>query len=251
MASVDLVLPVYNEEQILAQSVARVLEWTAEHPEHEWRIVVADNASTDRTLEIARELEARHTDRLVALHIPVKGRGIALRVAWLTSAADVMAYMDVDLSTDIAHLSELVGPIAAGEVDLAYGTRLHPDAQTERSLRREFTSRAYVWMLRHLGRLRVSDAQCGFKAIGREASRALLPLVRDTGWFFDSELLLLAQENGYRMREVPVRWREDRDSRVAIVRTAIEDLRGLWRMRVGGVPRVRRDAGSGGRSDAA
>jgi glycosyltransferase involved in cell wall biosynthesis len=237
MATVDLVLPVYNEEAILAASLARVRSWTEGHPEHDWRIVVADNASTDRTLELARELEAEH-ENVVALHIPVKGRGIALRVAWLTSPADVLAYMDVDLSTDLQHIPALVDPIAEGEIDLAYGTRLHPDSETERSFRRELTSRTYVRILRHLGRLRVTDAQCGFKAISREAARALLPLVRDTGWFFDSELLLLAQENGYRMREVPVRWVEDRDSRVAIVRTAVEDLKGLWRMRIGGVPRA-------------
>ena len=251
MASVDLVLPVYNEEQILERSVARVLEWTAEHPEHEWRIVVADNASTDRTLEIARGLEAEHEGRLVALHIAVKGRGIALRVAWLTSPAEVLAYMDADLSTDLGHLPALIDPIATGAVDLAFGTRLHPDSQTERSFRRELTSRVYVQILRRLGRLRVSDAQCGFKAIGREPARALLPLVRDTGWFFDSELLLLAQENGYRLREVPVRWLEDRDSRVAIVRTAIEDLKGLWRMRIGGVPRARRMPERGEGADGA
>ena len=251
MASVDLVLPVYNEEQILNSSVARVLEWTAAHPEHEWRIVVADNASTDRTLEIARALAAEQGGRLVALHIPVKGRGIALRVAWLTSPADVLAYMDVDLSTDLQHLPALVDPIAAGEADVAYGTRLHDDSQTERSLRRDLTSRVYVQIFRRLGRLRVSDAQCGFKAIGRDPARALLPLVRDSGWFFDSELLLLAQENGYRLREVPVRWIEDRDSRVALVRTALEDLKGLWRMRAGGVPRAQRTPERRGRADRA
>ena len=249
MANVDLVLPVYNEEQILAQSVARVLEWIGEHPEHDWRIVVADNASTDRTYSIAKELEAElgseRDGRFVVLHIPVKGRGIALRVSWLTSPADVLAYMDVDLSTDMKHLPELIDPIAAGLVDVAYGTRLHRDSETERSFRRELTSRTYVQILRRLGRLNVTDAQCGFKAIGREPARALLPLVRDTGWFFDSELLLLAQENGYRLREVPVRWIEDRDSRVAILHTALEDLKGLWRLRIGGVPRVPQRGGGG------
>lgn len=240
MATIDLVLPVYNEEQILASSVSRVLDWCGDHSEHEWRIVIADNASIDRTLSIARELESEHQEQVVALHIPVKGRGIALSVAWLTSPAEVLAYMDVDLSTDLQHIPALVDPIAVGDVDLAYGTRLHRESQTERSFRREVTSRIYVQILRRLGRLRVSDAQCGFKAIGREPARTLLPLVRDTGWFFDSELLLLAQENGFRLREVPVHWVEDRDSRVAIARTAIEDLKGLWRMRARGVPHVAR-----------
>ncbi len=240
MATVDLVLPVYNEEAILERSTESVLAWTDEHPEHEWRIVIADNASVDRTRAIAEELEVRHPGRVTLLHIPVKGRGIALRIAFLTSHADVSAYMDVDLSTDIKHIPELVDPIAAGRVDIAYGTRLHPDSQTARGWRREAISRSYVQILRRLGGLRVTDAQCGFKAISRGAARELVPLVEDTQWFFDSELLLIAQENGYRLREVPVRWVEDRDSRVAILRTAMEDLHGIWRLRRGGVPRVAR-----------
>ncbi|MDA0815091.1 MAG: glycosyltransferase family 2 protein [Chloroflexi bacterium] len=237
MASVDLVIPCYNEEHVLAGSVERLLAWCDGHPEHTWRVVVANNASTDRTLEVARELEQRYPGRVVAQHIPVKGRGIALRITWLTSEADVMAYMDVDLSTDIEHIPALVDPIARGEVDLAYGTRLHRESQTKRSLKRETTSRGYVAILRLVG-LRVTDAQCGFKAISREAARALLPLVEDTQWFWDTELLWIAQANGYRMREVPVRWDEDPDTRVKIIKTATDDLKGIWRMRRQGLPRV-------------
>jgi glycosyltransferase involved in cell wall biosynthesis len=247
MATVDLVIPVYNEEHVLEGSVHRVLDFLDHHPEHTWRVVVANNASTDRTLDVARRLEAQFPSHVAALHIPVKGRGIALRTAWLTSEADVMGYMDVDLSTALEHIPELIDPIAEGRYDLAYGTRLHPRAQTRRGWRREFISRGYVFVLRTLAGLRVSDAQCGFKAISREAARALVPLVRDTQWFFDSELLLVAQRNGYRLLEVPVRWVEDPDTRVRVVRTAIEDLRGIWRMRRQGVPIAagRRADGSG------
>ena len=238
MARVDLVIPVYNEQRVLAQSVATVLAWCDRHPEHDWRVVVADNASTDETLELARQLEAAHPGRVKALHVAVKGRGIALRIAWLTTPADVAAYMDVDLSTDLEALPALVDPIAAGEVDLSYGSRLHPQASTQRGRRRELISRAYVLILRHAAGLRVTDAQCGFKAISRRAARALVPAVRDNRWFFDSELLWVAQRNGFRLREVPVRWSDDPDSRVAIVRTALEDLRGIWRLRRDGAPEV-------------
>ena len=251
MVSVDLVLPVYNEERILAQSAGRVLDWTAAHPGREWRVVVADNASTDRTLAIARELEAAHPGRLAVLHLPVKGRGVAVKTAWLTSPADVLAFMDVDLSTDLAHIPDIVDPIAEGEADLAFGTRLHRDSRTERGWRREIVSQVYIRLVQRLGGLRVTDAQCGFKAIGREPARALLPLVRDAGWFFDSELLLLAQENGYRLREAPVRWVEDRDSRVSIAGAALENLKGIWRLRVGGVPKVARGPGAAGGGGAA
>lgn len=237
MATVDLVIPCYNEEHVLAGSVERVLAWCDQHPEHTWRVVVANNASTDGTLEVARALEAKHPGRVGVQHIPVKGRGIALRITWLTSEADVMAYMDVDLSTNLDHIPELVDPIARGDADLAYGSRLHPLSQTERSLKREITSRGYISILRAAG-LKVSDAQCGFKAISREAARALLPLVQDTQWFWDTELLWVAQANGYRMAEVPVRWDEDPDTRVKIVQTATDDLKGVWRLKRGGLPRV-------------
>jgi glycosyltransferase involved in cell wall biosynthesis len=246
VATVDLVIPCYNEEHVLADSVARVLAFCDQHPEHQWRVVVANNASTDGTLDVARRLEDQYPGRVVALHIPVKGRGIALRVAWLTSPADVCAYMDVDLSTDIAHIPALVDPLAANEADLSYGTRLHRDSVTQRSAKREFISRSYVFILRTLAGLKVTDAQCGFKAIRRDAAHALVPLVKDTRWFFDSELLLIAQKNGYRLREVPVRWDEDPDTRVRIVETALEDLRGIWRLRAGGIPRAAR-----GRTNAA
>ncbi|RLT35523.1 MAG: glycosyltransferase family 2 protein [Chloroflexi bacterium] len=247
VATVDLVIPVYNEEHVLADSVAKVLAWADRHPEHQWRVVLANNASTDRTLEVAQRLEAEHPGRVAVLHLPVKGRGIALRTAWLTSAADVSAYMDVDLSTDIEHIPELVNPLAANEADLAYGSRLSGKSQTKRSFKREFISRSYVLILRLLAGLRVSDAQCGFKAIRRDAALALVPLVEDPRWFWDSELLLIAQQNGYRLREVPVRWLEDTDTRVHIFSTAMEDLKGIWRLRRHGIPKVQR-GGSGGPS---
>ena len=238
MASIDVVIPVYNEERALPPSVAKTLAFLDRHPEHSWRVVIADNASVDRTREVAQGLEALYPGRVVYQHIPVKGRGIALRTVWLTSDADVSMYMDVDLSTDLEHIPALVDPIAGGEVDLTYGTRLAKGSRTNRGFKREFISRAYVFILNTVARLRATDAQCGFKAISREAARALVPLVRDNAWFFDSELLLVAQENGYRLREVPVHWEEDTDTRVKIVGTAVEDLKGIWRLRRGGVPRV-------------
>ncbi len=238
MATVDLVLPAYNEERGLAESARTLLAWCEQHPEHAWRVVVADNGSTDGTLAVARALEAEHGGRAAALHIPVAGRGLALRTAWLTSEADICAYMDVDLSTSLDALPALVDPLAAGEADLAVGSRLHPEARTRRGLRREVLSRGFVLALRLALGFRLTDAQCGFKAIRREAARALVPLVRDNAWFFDAELLVTAQHNGYRLREVPVEWTDDPVSSVRIVRTVAEDLRGIWRLRRHGIARA-------------
>jgi glycosyltransferase involved in cell wall biosynthesis len=229
---VDVVIPCLNEVRVLRESVRRTLELADAHPRFDWRVVIADNGSSDGTGELARELE-REDPRVRALLIPTRGRGLALREAWLGSTADIVAYMDVDLSTDIAHLPELVEMVANRGCDVAIGTRLARGSQTRRSLKREITSRGYVAMIRlTFPRLRITDAQCGFKALSRNAAHDLVPRIQNRMWFFDTELLILAQRHGYRICELPVRWVEDPDTKVKILKTAIEDIRGLARMRV-------------------
>lgn len=232
-ARVDVVLPCYNEAPVLRASVERALACFAEHPRFDWRLVIADNGSTDGSADLARALDAEHGP-VHALVLPVKGRGRALREAWLASDAGVVSYMDVDLSTDLAHLPELIGMVADGTCDVAIGSRLHRRARTQRSLKREITSRGYVLLIRaFFPRLRITDAQCGFKALSRRAVESLVPAIENGMWFFDTELLVLAHRRGLRIRELPVRWVEDPDTKVRIVSTAIEDVRGLLRMRFG------------------
>ena len=227
--NVEVVVPVHNEEHVLEASVRRLYS----HLTHEFpfsaRITIADSASTDSTLAIARVL-AGELPGVHVIHLEEKGRGRALRAAWLQSGADVLAYMDVDLSTDLGALLPLVAPLLSGHSDLAVGSRLINGARVERSFKRELISRAYNFLLRLCLGTRVSDAQCGFKAGRREAIQALLPAVENEHWFFDSELLHLAEQGGLRIHEVPVDWTEDPDSRVHLVATAIEDLRGIARL---------------------
>lgn len=232
--SVDVVIPVYNEVGVLKASVEQTVALFAQHPEFEWRLVIADNGSQDGTGALARQLEEQYP-QVRALILTVKGRGLALREAWMQSAADIVTYMDVDLSTDLRHLPEIVDLVARGACDVAIGTRLARGAQTRRSLKREITSRGYVMLIRAtFPRLRISDAQCGFKALNRKAVTALVPRIQNRMWFFDTELLILAHRNGYRIRELPVRWVEDPDTKVKILKTAAEDIRGLLRMRFSG-----------------
>jgi len=231
MASIDVVVPVYNEEHILAQSVATLRQFLSEGFPHQWRILIADNASTDSTLAVAQELAEKHPD-VASLHIPQKGRGRALKAAWLGSAADIVSYMDVDLSTELEAFPPLVEAIASEGYDIAIGSRLSPDSDTRRSLKREVLSRGYNRMIKALFFTRFSDAQCGFKALSRQAVRELVPLVQDNEWFFDTELLILAEKAGYPVREIPVRWLEDADTRVNIRRTVWQDIRGLVRLRL-------------------
>lgn len=208
----------------------------------DWRIVVADNGSVDSTREVAEKL-ACENERVALVHLKEKGRGRALFKAWGESEADVACYMDVDLSTRLDALPALVGAIEDG-CDVAIGSRLAKGSRVEkRSLKREFISRSYNMLIKVMFQTRFSDAQCGFKAISRRVSRELVPLIRDKGWFFDTELLILAEKNGYRIKEIPVHWVDDPDTRVKVMSTAWKDFKGLLRLRVGGVakPRCRMD----------
>ncbi len=225
----DVVVPVYNEEIDLGPCVRRLHAYlTATFP-YAFRITIADNASTDATPYVAEHL-ALGLPYVAVVRIPAKGRGRALRTVWSGSPAPVLAYMDVDLSTDLAALLPLVAPLISGHSDVAIGTRLARGSRVVRGPKREIISRCYNLVLRGTLAVRFSDAQCGFKAIRSDVAARLLPLVEDGGWFFDTELLVLAQRAGLRIHEVPVDWVDDADSRVDVVATAIADLKGVWRV---------------------
>jgi glycosyltransferase involved in cell wall biosynthesis len=229
VSSVDIVLPVYNEAHVLERSVRALHAFLTDHLGHEWRILIADNGSTDGTADVAKRLEGALPD-VALMRIPEAGRGRALTRAWLASKADVLAYMDIDLSTDLEAFPRLVSLVADQGYDLAAGSRLDRASETERSLKREVLSRGFVLLITLMFRARLSDTQCGFKAIRRECAQQLLPMIRDTGWFWDTELLLMARKGGWKVAFVPVRWVEDRDSRVKVVQTVMRDLQGLFRM---------------------
>jgi putative flippase GtrA len=226
---VDIIVPVHNEAHVVAGNVGRLHGYLSDHFPFSWRITVVDNASTDGTWAIAQQLGAT-LPGVRALHLDRKGRGLALRTAWNQSDAQVVAYMDVDLSTDLDALLPLVAPLVSGHSDIAIGSRLTPGSRVVRGPRREVISRAYNLLLRLVLRTRIRDAQCGFKAGRAPAVRALLPLIEDDGWFFDTELLVLAERSGLRIHEVPVDWVDDPDTRVDLWRTAVADLRGVWRI---------------------
>jgi len=225
----DIVIPVYNEERDLPGSVRRLHHFLATEVPYPSRITIADNASTDTTLAVAQSLADELAD-VDVIHLDAKGRGGALYTAWMASEADVVAYMDVDLSTDLSALMPLVAPLISGHSDVAIGSRLAASSRVVRGPKREFVSRSYNLILRGVLGAKFSDAQCGFKAVRSDVARQLLPHVADTGWFFDTELLVIAERAGLRIHEVPVDWVDDPDSRVEIVRTAINDLKGCWRV---------------------
>ncbi len=227
--ALDVALPVYNEQGALEHSVRTLHDYLTARFDHPWRITIADNASTDATARIADRL-AEELPHVASAHLAEKGRGRALRRVWLDSPADVVAYLDIDLSTDLAALPALVAPLLSGHSDVAIGTRLATGSRVARGAKREFISRGYNLLLRGAMSVSFSDAQCGFKALRRDVAQQLLPLVEDDGWFFDTELLVIAERSGLRIHEIPVDWVDDPDSKVDIVSTAREDLKGMLRV---------------------
>jgi hypothetical protein len=254
--TLEVVVPVHNEEADLEGSVERLVRYLDTLP-FTYRVTIADNASTDATPLVAHRLAHRY-GTVGVVHLALKGRGRALRQVWSASPSPVLAYMDVDLSTDLNALLPLVAPLLTGHSDVAIGTRLRHGAWVQRGARREVISRCYNLLLRGTLRARFSDAQCGFKAVRRQVAVELLPWVRDDAWFFDTELLVIAERAGLRIHEVAVDWVDDPDSRVDVVQTAAEDLRGIvrvgWSLLRGEVPlsalreqlgRTRRDGVAG------
>lgn len=229
MKTVEIVLPVYNEENILLDNVATLRDFLSVHPGRTWTITIADNASTDHTYEIAQSLSDRYPE-VSALHLDEKGRGRALRTAWLQSSACIVAYMDIDLATDIMCFPQLIAAIEEG-ADIAIGSRLHPYASIKRSFKREMLSRCYNLLIRGMFHVPFHDAQCGFKALRAQTAQQLIPQIKDQEWFFDTELLLLAARQNCRIAELPVTWREKEPTSVHIFSTVVRDIAGLLRMR--------------------
>ncbi len=228
--SLDVVLPVLNEAHILERSVAQVRHFLSQEVPHRCRVVIVDNGSTDGTKELGEGL-SRQYQNVDFIRLEQRGRGRALRYAWTQSQADIMCYTDVDISTDLEALPKMINAIIKGECDIAIGSRLAKRSRIRRCLKREVISRLYNVLIKVVLFTRFTDAQCGFKAVTREVVDRVVPQVKDQAWFFDTELLVLAEKEGYRVKDVPVVWTEDSDSRVKILSTAWEDIKGVFRLR--------------------
>ena len=235
-ATVDIVIPVYNEEQALPRSIMILADFLKDNLRNPWQIVIADNASTDKTKSVSDMLCERYSG-INYLHIPQKGRGRALKAAWLDSTADIVSYMDVDLATDLTHFPQLVDSLQEG-YDVAIGSRLSKGSRVSRSMKREVISRSYNLLIKSMFFTAFQDAQCGFKALTRQTAQAIVPHIKNNNWFFDTELLIIAAKRGYKIKQLPVKWDDDPTSTVNIASTATEDIKGLLRLRFGGIPAV-------------
>ena len=240
-ATVDITIPVFNEEEVLPRTIAALTEFLEHNlSSNPWQVTIADNASTDSTQAVSEMLCRKHPG-VNYLRIPQKGRGRALRTAWLDSQADIVSYMDADLSTDLSHFPQLISAIEAGS-HIAVGSRLSKESQVRRGLKRELISRGYNLLINAMFLTGLPDAQCGFKALTRATAEAIVPSIENNNWFFDTELLLIAAKRGFNITSVPVKWIDDPASTVNVINTAKEDFKGLLRLRFGGVPHVWRPA---------
>ncbi len=235
-ASVDVVIPVYNEEAALPASIGRLRQFLADNLTNPWHIIIADNASIDGTRAVSEEL-CRQYPEVEYFYLPQKGRGRALRAVWLASQSDIVSYMDVDLSTDLVHFPQLIEALETG-YQVAIGSRLSRESEVTRAFKREFISRSYNLLIKAMFFTSFPDAQCGFKALTRQAAQTIIPRIENNNWFFDTELLIIAAGRGYRIKSIPVKWDDDPTSTVHITNTAIEDIKGLLRLRFGGLPRI-------------
>ena len=235
-STIDIVIPVYNEEQALPRNILILTDFLKSNVINPWQIIIADNASTDSTRSVSEMLCERFSG-VNYLYLPQKGRGRALKAAWKESTADIVSYMDVDMSTVLVHFPQLISSLESGS-HIAIGSRLSKESRVTRSFRREFISRTYNMMIKSMFFTGFPDAQCGFKAMTRESANTLIPQIKNNNWFFDTELLIIAAKNGFQISSQPVKWDDDPSSSVNITGTATEDIKGLLRLRFGGVPKV-------------
>lgn len=226
----SVVVPVFNEETDLPRNLPKLVSFLTEKMgKYDWEIVIVDNASNDGTSQIGRNL-AKKSERIKYLRLEKKGRGRALKTAWSKSSSDFLAYMDIDLSSDLEYFPKLIDALEKN-ADIAIGSRLAPGAKVYgRPLVREIMSRGYSLLFRTLFWTSFRDAQCGFKAIKKEAADRILKIISDNGWFFDSELLIIAEKTGMKITEVPIIWRDDPASTVKVAKTAWGDIKGLFRL---------------------
>jgi len=207
----NITLPCYNEERILKSNILRVFNFLKENvASDDWQIIIANNQSTDKTGQIGEELEKKF-ESIKHLEIFQKGKGVAIRESWQRFPADIYIFMDTDLATDLEALPRLIRAVKEEKFNVAIGSRFHPQSKVKRKLVRKIISFSYNLLRKILIGSKITDAPCGFKAVDKKIIQNILPQVKDEQWFFDSELVILAEKGGYKIKEIPIKWEDIRE----------------------------------------
>lgn len=234
---IEFCLPIYNEEKILKNNVLELLNYcNKQNFDFDWQIAIINNSSIDNSEKICQELSNKHPQKIKIENIKQPGKGRALKLYWQKSKADVIAYMDIDLAVSLDNISDLINSITKEGYDLIIGSRLLPDSKINRSFLRELSSQGYNFLSKIILRHNFSDLQCGFKAIKTDAFKKIAPYIKDNKWFFDTELIVFANYFGYKIKEIPVNWQENRydqrKSKVNIVKDSIKFIKNLIKLKI-------------------
>ncbi len=228
--TVSVVLPAYNEVDFLEPAITQISHALQESG-YSYEIIIAEDGSTDGTDKKAEEL-AQTAPCVRHIHRDQRqGRGVALNHAFKKADGDVLAYMDLDLATDLKYLKPLLDAITVEGYDFATGSRMLPESKAERTLQRSISSKTYNFLVRHMLGSNLHDHQCGFKAFRREPLLGLLDSVEARHWFWDTELMVRAHRGGYRIAEIAVEWHSGRATKVSLAKDSWDmfwQIVGLW-----------------------
>lgn len=231
MKTLEIDIPVYNEEIDLPKNIPILFEFFSKSlTDYDWQILIVNNASTDQTAKVAANLSQQYPKKVKVLNLDRKGRGWALRQAWLKSSAEYVSYMDIDLSSDITCFRDLLKPLDAG-FDLVTGSRNLKESQViGRTFLRELMSRTYITLVKLIHGTKLSDTQCGFKALRKATFLKVEPLIKNNLWFFDSEMVIILERAGYKVTDIPIKWVDDRHTTVKVAKDSWEEFSGLVRL---------------------
>jgi len=234
---IDFCLPIYNEEKILKNNVLKLLNYcNSQNFSFDWQIAIINNGSTDNSEKICQELFNKYPQKIKIENIKQSGKGRALKLYWQKSKADIVVYMDIDLAVSLNNISDLINPIIKENYDLVIGSRLLPDSKIKRSLIRELSSQSYIFLSKIILKHNFFDLQCGFKAIKVGIFKKISPYVKDNKWFFDTELIFFTKYFGYKIKEIPVDWEEEkydkRKTKVNIFKDSFDFLISLLRLKI-------------------
>ena len=224
---IEITIPTYNEGKIIEKNIDKLFNFL-DNSKLDYNVTIANNASKDNTLIIAKKL-ARKYKKLIVYHTDKPGRGNALKEVWKKSKADILCYMDADLSTDLPHLNSMVELFP--KYDIVLGNRLSKYSRTNRRIYRTLLSKGYNKIAKYILRIKTNDLQCGFKGIKKKVFMDIVNYTSDDNWFFDSQLIVWGEKKGYKIAEIPIKWIERKASKVKIRSTVTNYLKNLWKLR--------------------
>ena len=229
---INIIIPLYNEGKIIAKTIETLIHFLAQSGfPYEYVITLANNASTDNSLMVCEEL-TRKFRQVRILDLTGKGKGRAIRAAWTTAEAEILTFMDADLSSDLSFFRSLIDAVVVEGYDLATGNRLGKNSKIiNRRFLRSVASRLYNIFIRVLFKTSISDHQCGFKAMSKQAFFSVAPLLEDNAWFFDTELIVMARQQGLKIKPIDIMWSDNTDSKVTLGRTSYEMFRAAWKLK--------------------